>query len=334
MRDVSVSAEDTPRAIAVAGNQSTTIDVTEALLRAGYRVQYVINVGPEKAATIADYIDLSRWAAERHLTLIRPATYAMKDEATVEMFRDLELDVIISVGWQRLIPEWLLSRLTIGAFGMHGSAEPLPRGRGRSPMVWSIIEGRDRFLTNLFRYDAGVDSGAVVATQRFDVAPWDTIRSLQHKNALAQVRLLLDHLPAILAGTATYTPQPSDVEPTYYPKREPADGVIDWNDSATLIWRLVRGVTRPYPGAFTFDEDVKIFIWAANPFDEHLRFDDAAPGEIVAAFHDATFVVRTSDSTLYVTDWEADRWTPRVGTTLRSHTNPSWEKLKTMRQEG
>lgn len=316
--------------IAVAGAQSSTIDFLDGLHRGGLQVDLVLTVGPELAGPIADYQDLGPTAAKHGARCLRVATYAMQDEATKDLLSKERIDVLFVVGWQRLIPGWLLDRIPLGAYGMHGSAERLPRGRGRSPMNWSIIEGRDRFYTNLFRYDEGIDSGAIVDTQRFDITERDTIRSLQHKNTLAQVRLTLRHIDAILQGTAPLRPQPTDVAPTYYPKRTPEDGVIDWRDDVGRIDRLVRAVGAPYPGAFTYDKDVQVMVWAGSPFDTQIRFDGAEPGEIVAAFHDGTFVVKCADATFYVTEWEAPGWRPRSGTRLRSMTNPSWEKLEGM----
>ena len=184
--------------IAIAGNQPTTLDVLDALLREGYKIDYLINVGPDKSSTIAWYIDMSLIAREKGISVIRPATYSMKDEVTKDIFRPLNIDILISIGWKRLFPKWFLDSLSIGAFGMHGSSEKLPRGRGRSPMNWSIIENRDRFYTSLFKYDEGVDSGVIVGTQRFDIRPWDTIQSLQHKNAVSQQMLLIKYLPDII----------------------------------------------------------------------------------------------------------------------------------------
>ncbi len=322
------------KVIAVAGNQTTTIDLTNALLETGYSIQYLINVGPEKAHMISDYVDLSDFTIQHNIKLIRPMKYTMLDDESKTLFQSLHFDVLIVVGWQRLIPDWLLQRLSVGAFGMHGSSQPLPKGRGRSPMVWSIIEDRKQFLTNLFRYDSGVDSGQIVGTQPFDINPWDTIRSLQHKNALAQVQLLIKYLPDLLAHRANLIPQPTDVKPTYYPKRVPDDGIIDWRDTSERIDRLVRAVTKPYPGAFTLADGMKLFVWRGHPFDQSLHFKDTIPGEIIASFYDSTFIVKTGDSSFYVIDWEApEDWTIQKGYIFESHTNPSWEKLRQMAEQ-
>ena len=143
------------KVLAVAGNQSTCADVLNAICGAGYYVAYLLHVDASHARHIADYQDLSTVAARHGVKVVRPATYAMNDEQTRKLVEGLGIDLLISAGWQRLFPEWFLDSLSIGAFGMHGSAEHLPRGRGRSPMNWSLIEGRDRFYTSLFKYDAG-----------------------------------------------------------------------------------------------------------------------------------------------------------------------------------
>ncbi|WP_051694108.1 formyltransferase family protein [Desulfohalovibrio reitneri] len=318
--------------LAVAGNQTTCADVLRALCAAGHRPAYLLHMGPEHAAGIADYTDLAPLAEELGVEVIRPATYAFSSQADRDLFSGLRIDLLVSAGWQRIFPEWFLRGLSIGAFGMHGSADDLPRGRGRSPMNWAIIEGRDTFHTSLFRYDAGVDSGEVVGTLRFDITPRDDIRSLRHKNTLSQIRLLLRHLPALLDGTAQLTPQRADVAPTYYPKREPRDGVIDWRDSLERVDRLVRAVGRPYPGAFSLCGGSRVNIWAGRPFDSRLDFPGFEPGEIAAVFEDETFVAVCAGGAGYlVTDWDApDGWRPAEGRVFESRENPGWEKLAAM----
>ncbi len=303
------------------------------LASAGYHLDYFINVGPERAGSISDYLNLSEFAEAHGAQLLRPPTYSMTDARSQEIFADHAIDLVISVGWQRLFPPWFLNRLRLGAYGMHGSAEPLPKGRGRSPMIWSILEGRKQFYTYLFRYDEGVDSGMIVGRQLFDVFPWDTISTLQHKNAVAQAQLLLAHLPALLQGEAALVPQPDDVEPTYYPKRAPEHGVIDWNETAERVDRLVRAVAAPYPGAFSFSDEVRVHIWSGGVFDTNLGFSPAV-GEIVHAFHDGTFVVQCRDLPFHVSRWDAPSgWRPRAGLKFESHENPSWQMLDDMRPE-
>jgi len=64
---------------------------------------------------------------------------------------------------------------------------------------------------------------------------------------------------------------------SYFGGRKPEDGRIDWNKSAVQIYNLIRGVTHPYPGAFTELQGEKLIIWSAWPVD-----GTAEPGQVAS----------------------------------------------------
>lgn len=295
------------RRLAVAGSKTTTLETLRSLDEAGRRIDLLITLTPEQAerAQVAGYADLRPVASELGIEVLHPATYSLEADEDRERLGDRRIDCLLVIGWQRLIPAWFLETLSCGAYGMHGSAEPLPRGRGRSPMNWALAEGRDSFLTHLFRYDAGVDSGAVVARQRFDITVWDDCETLHFKNRLAMNRLLDEHLDDILAGTVELRPQPEDVEPTYLAKRTPEHGRILWAEhSMRTLHDHIRAQTRPFPGAFSHLEgdDEPFHLWVGHPFDTHLTDLDALPGTVVEVFHDGSFLVTTWDGSVLVRD--------------------------------
>ncbi|HOE96926.1 MAG TPA: formyltransferase family protein [Candidatus Sumerlaeota bacterium] len=301
------------RRIGILGCKHTTLDLIRALRRAGVPLQQVITLPPAlgRRHQVAGYLDLRDELDRLAIPWTHATDYALNAEADRRALPRLGLDLLLVMGWQRLVPEWFLDCLPLGAWGMHGSCRPLPHGRGRSPLNWSIITGQDTFYTHLFRYLPGVDDGPVAGQIVFDINPYDTALTLHKKNQIAMIRLVLEKLPAILAGRVEPTPQPAE-PPSYWPKRNPEDGIIFWEDPANVICRLVRAVSRPFPGAFCFlDDDPgrKLTIWQAQPFDRRLTWPDAAPGEIVAVFHDATFVVRCGDATVLVTESEGVRLT-------------------------
>jgi methionyl-tRNA formyltransferase len=101
-----------------------------------------------------------------------------------------------------------------------------------------------------------------------------------------------------------FTPQPAG-EPSYYPKRTPEDGLIDWRASTHVIDRLIRAVQPPYPGAFAYLDGRRIGISAAQPFDAGLFADGTSPGTIVdVSPASGTFVVKTVDGSLLVTRFD------------------------------
>lgn len=285
-------------------------------------VDELVSLTPEQGRThgVCSYYDYSEYAAEHEIPVYYPTSYSM-DQPDVEHFVDLDADLLLVHGWQRLIPGDVLETVTRGALGLHGSAFGLPKGRGRSPMNWSLIQGLDRFLLSVMHLDEGPDTGDVVATRKFDINEHDTIQSLYHKLVMIGQQLFDDVIDDVLAGTAEFETQTA--EPTYYPKRTPEDGAIHWADPTETIYNLIRAVARPYPGAFTEHGTTRIRVWEAQPFSADLVLE-ARPGTVVQVFEPSDqFVVKTSDGTLLVTDWEADGWLPERGMVLESLPNDS-----------
>jgi UDP-4-amino-4-deoxy-L-arabinose formyltransferase / UDP-glucuronic acid dehydrogenase (UDP-4-keto-hexauronic acid decarboxylating) len=108
----------------------------------------------------------------------------------------------------------------------------------------------------------------------------DTALSLHLKLAEASSRLLDTCLPLIKAGRAPRIPQDSS-QATYFGGRRPEDGEIDWSRSAAQIRNLVRAVTRPYPGAFSFMGDRKCLFWQVSGREGPT--DDLPAGTVVSA---------------------------------------------------
>ena len=69
--------------------------------------------------------------------------------------------------------------------------------------------------------------------------------------------------PLIVAGRAPRRPQDLS-RGSYFGRRRPEDGRIDWRWPARRIFNLVRAVTHPYPGAFCSLGGRKLFVWESE----------------------------------------------------------------------
>ncbi len=291
--------------IALFGCKATTAFMLRSLC-IDHPIRHIITIDPAAGEKhkVADYADLSELAAEKGICLYTAKYYSLKHASDLEYIRSLGIDIAFVIGWQRLIPAEILDSLTIGAFGMHGSSMDLPLGRGRSPMNWSLIEGRKAFYTNLFRYDAGVDSGAVVDTLKFQVTSRDTAETLHFKNALAMKHLIEKNAGRLVRNAIAPAPQNSSITPTYYPKRTPDDSLIDWNLDVFALDRFIRAVTRPFNGAFSFLGDRKMHIYDAQVFDMHeFGFDDVPVGQVVTLFENGKFLIKAYGGLLLVNEY-------------------------------
>lgn len=303
----------TPIKIALCGIHQQGLDIAAFLADRGHAVSHFVTIDEDRAALnrASCWVDYREFAQRSRIPVYAAKTYALKDAADHAFFEEQKFDVIVLGGWQRLLPDAVLAQLRIGAIGQHGSSEHLPRGRGRSPLNWSVIEGRNRLVWNLFLITPGIDDGPILDTEIFQITPWDDARTLYFKVGIVVKHMLARTLDRIASGTLEPTPQKG--ESTYYQARTPEDGRIDWSGASTIaIHNLVRAVTHPYPGAFTFRGGAKVHIWKAQPFDAFLRvYGSRSPGEIVEVFDQRTFVVACGDGLLLVTD--AGDYVPALG---------------------
>ena len=292
--------------IGFVGCRVTTRDAMENLIASGYRIDYLLTISPEDAQNkyhISGYENLYSFAQKHQISVHYVKDYALKaSDIDRQAISDMKLDILVVLGWQRVIPKWVLELLSIGAMGMHGAPKLPPFGRGHSAMNWSLIEGRTEFLSYLFFYLEKVDAGPIIDTCSYDINTWDTCETLHFKYQLSMGRLLLENLPMILGGNFIPTPQ-SNQGATYYPKRTPEDGCIEWNQPAQNIYNLVRAVTHPYPGAYTLLDDKKILIWRGQPFDTRLTWNKP-PGTIVEVFYNGKAVIQTRDYGFLIDTYE------------------------------
>jgi len=291
--------------LVIAGCKHTTKELISGLLDLGFTIDLVITISPELATKekVAGYVDLRPFLVSKNIRFYSANSYSLKSDEDQQQLKKESIDVLLVMGWQRLIPEWFLDQLSRGAFGMHGSNKPLPHGRGRSPLNWSLILDKNIFFTHLFKYKPGVDDGDIVGYQIFDITPWDTALTLHYKNLLSMLKLCEVHLPEIIANTFKTFPQ-KEQEPSFFPKRDRDDGIIFWESSTLDIYNLIRAVTHPFPGAFTFLDKNRIVIWRAIPFDSHIDWYHASPGQILFVFDSGLFLVKTGDTTLLVQEYE------------------------------
>ncbi len=124
------------------------------------------------------------------------------------------------------------------------------------------------------------DDGDIVAQERIAISDDDTALTLHRKVAQAAEKLLDEVLPHIQNGTAPRIPQDHG-KATYFGGRQPADGAIDWFKTAREVRNLVRAVTKPFPGAFSFIGERKCFFWEAREIG--LEAGKYLPGTVISA---------------------------------------------------
>lgn len=273
------------------GSQEIGARCLEVVLRHGHQV---VGVGTDRPASHENWADDVTRVVEQHgLRLLRGRRF--RTAKAIAELRTLSPDIVLVIGWRWLLPAEVLSLPPKGCLGIHGSL--LPRLRGFAPVNWALLRDEPRTGPSLFYFDEGTDTGDLVGQRAFPITDEDDAGTVRRRLVEASVGLLEEHLPGLAAGTAPRVPQPTEGA-TFGPKRTPEDGNIDWELDARRVFNWVRGLTRPYPGAFTRLTGRRVHVWKVRP----LEGPGPGPGCVGNASSSAPPVVGTGAGRVQLLD--------------------------------
>ncbi|MFJ5490820.1 bifunctional UDP-4-amino-4-deoxy-L-arabinose formyltransferase/UDP-glucuronic acid oxidase ArnA [Pectobacterium carotovorum] len=245
----------------------------EALKLAGYEIQAVFTHSDAPGENHF-YGSVAKAAAEMDVPVFAPED--INHPLWVNRIRELAPDVIFSFYYRTLLSDDILQLPSFGAFNLHGSL--LPHYRGRAPVNWVLVNGETQTGVTLHKMVSRADAGDIVAQSVVAIDEEDTALTLHGKCRTAAAALLAQQLPLIRSREITLTRQ-DESRASYFGRRTAADGLIDWHKSAREINNLIRAVTEPYPGAFTFLGERKVTIWRARVVKDKIGGE---PGAIIS----------------------------------------------------
>ena len=165
----------------------------------------------------------------------------------IKTLTDLQIDLILSAGFSRILPKEILDIPKLGAFNCHPS--PLPRYAGSNPWFWILRNGEAKMAVTIHRMVAEADAGQIVRQSWFDISPQTNHQQLYNESSQQSARLLRECLDSWQQGIFEETFQDQGQRSFFSAPRE-GDYQIDWTQSARQIQNLVRA-SSPAPGAWT-----------------------------------------------------------------------------------
>lgn len=116
-------------------------------------------------------------------------------------------------------------------------ASDVPRGRGWSPHLWQILEGRNRITVTLLEAEDSVDSGAIWEQHELQFQGhelFDEINTLLYETVINLMDFALENIDKVEPRAQ------GGQEPSYYPRRTPEDSRIDPDKSIAEQFDLLR----------------------------------------------------------------------------------------------
>ena len=281
--------------IVLAGSVNSSRKTLEKLIEHKMNVTGVLGLSPSVSQNVSGFNDLRNLAEVNDLNF--KYFERINDSSTVEFVKKAAPDLFFVVGLSQLILNELLKLPTVGCVGYHPTM--LPEGRGRAAIAW-IILGKAKPAATFFMIDEGIDSGDIIGqipvTLKGDEYPQEVIDKVM--DAIGKV---LDGLLPELKNGILIPRKQDDSKATYLGRRKPEDGLIDWDKPAIEIANLVRAVSKPLPGAFTYVSAKKVVIWKASAKRKSQYIGE--PGRI-AAVENNTVIVHTGDGILNIEEFE------------------------------
>ena len=249
------------------------------ILEQGFALQAVITLKPDLRAQRSGAADYRPLCSEFNVPLFEIAD--INDAESQSLLKALSLDLAFVIGWTQIIRPEILTLPKMGMIGAHASL--LPHHRGRAPINWALIKGEKQTGNSLIWLDQKVDAGDIIDQTPIPVTHYDTCGSIYEKVAETNREMILRTLRKILAGERPGRPQPQNGT-NNLPGRKPRDGVLDWSMSSTKVYDFVRALTKPYPGAFSWLDGKRWFIWQCALL-PHTAPTAAIPGRIIGPIY-------------------------------------------------
>lgn len=200
-------------------------------------------------------------------------------------------DIIITCAYGSIVPKVVLDYPSYGCINVHASL--LPKYRGASPIVASILNGEKETGITIMYMDEGIDTGNIIMSRSIEIEDNDNSLSLSNKLSLLGANLLIDTLPKIFEGENFDIPQDNE-EATYVGMLKREDEHIDFNNSVENIKNQVRAFS-PEPYAFINIDDTEYKISEVE-----IKKCDVSKIGIIVEVNKDSFGINAKDGIVYI----------------------------------
>ncbi len=240
------------------------------------------------------YESLKEAARQLQLPVEQPED--VNSDEFIKKLDRIKPDLIVIVSYHPIIRKAILSGYKV--INAHGA--PLPSYRGRAPINWAIINGEKETGVTVHEVNEDIDTGDIILQERIPISEDDAAIDVLKRSLECYPRLVSRAIGLIESGKAEKVPQ-DPFAGSYFPKRKPEDGNVDWSWTAQDIYNFMRALTHPYPGAFTSSGGKKVYLWKAeNPKNNKKRVSPVA-GLVFGKTAGGGINVTTRDSSITVT---------------------------------
>ena len=194
-----------------------------------------------------------------------------RNGATRDFINNKNIDILLSINYIFLIEEDLIQLPKIVSINFHGSL--LPKYRGRTPHIWAIINNEKETGITAHVIEKGCDTGDIIKQKKIEIGIYDTGADILSKFNEIYPDFIVEVIEVVRGGKFSHSKQDESLA-TFFGKRTPDDGEINWNWSKERIRNWVRAQASPYPGAFSYYDNKKVIFDNVEFSDYGFHFED------------------------------------------------------------
>ena len=160
-----------------------------------------------------------------------------------------------------IVSQQVIDSFSLGIINSHFSL--LPRLRGADPITWAIANGDEKTGVSLMLVDKGMDTGKLLTQKTHHLTGSETAPELTEALIILSDQLIQEYVPRYLSGALKPHQQPHPDRATYSRKLTKQDGIIDWQQPATIIEQKIRAFAE-WPQSRTKIGNTEIIITSAK----------------------------------------------------------------------
>lgn len=189
-----------------------------------------------------------------------------------------KVDLFILCGFPYIIKKNLYNLPKFGTLNLH--AGPLPHYKGGSPLNWQIINGEKRIGLSVIKINSKIDDGPLLKQKFFKIKKNYNIEDVHKIANNIFPKILYDSIIRIINLKKPFIKKNNRL-PKYFKQRSQKDGKINWKKLDKIkVYNLIRALTKPYPGAFSYNSRGKKIIFYKASIIQRKSFN-LKPGQVI-----------------------------------------------------
>ena len=258
------------------GTPEFAIDTLEELKKAGF-IPALIITAPDRPAGRGQKLTpppVKIWAEKNKIQFLQPENLDKNFSFKLSTF-NFQLAVVASYG--KILPKEILEISEHSALNVHPSL--LPRHRGASPVVGTILSGDRQTGVTIMLMDEKMDHGPILSQETIQLDGDEKASTLEKILAGLGGELLVKTIPSWIHGELQAQEQDHN-KATFTNKIKKEDGLINLDDDPELNWRKFRAYD-VWPGTYFFatkgGKKIRVIIKDAKLEDKEFKIKKVLP---------------------------------------------------------